>query len=432
MTKPAITKRSVKGAALTYNELDTNFQNLADATLTLTAGTGGTAVTADLNGNITLVAGTNVTITGDNTAKTITINSSGGSGTNASTITLANATQDTNQHYLSMSEAGATGNQALYTDLQLYYYPSTNALYVGGKVTTGEIGSNTSVGSGERITIGASDISVVSSDFRIRSGSSSSDYLRFYPGTSANSYEGFIDGAPDHDMAIRVFNSSGQVESSIGLDPHGLGMTLGASYAGSSSGSITFSDGVTRHVGITTTQRNNISSPAEGMMIYNSSTDTFQGYANGSWVTLSSALLTIPAFRAYPTSAQTITSGSLQKCNFGSESFDTNNNFASSRFTPTVAGYYQLNSTVRFDGANGTGECMIVIYKNGSEYARGWNSQGTQFAANFWSMSVSDIAYANGSTDYFEIYIQQGSGSDRTTTAYGNISFFSGCLIKAD
>lgn len=137
-----------------------------------------------------------------------------------------------------------------------------------------------------------------------------------------------------------------------------------------------------------------------------------------------------PAFRAYPSVAQTITSGSLQKVTFGSESFDTNNNFASSRFTPTVEGYYQLQSTVRLDGSNGTGECMIVIYKNGSEYARGWNSQGTQFAANFWSMSVSDVAYANGSTDYFEIYIQQGSGADRTTTQYANISYFSGCMIR--
>ena len=79
MAKPAITKRAVKAAALTYAELDTNFQNLADATLTITGGS--TAVTADLNGTITLVAGTNVTITGDNSAKTITINSSGAGAT---------------------------------------------------------------------------------------------------------------------------------------------------------------------------------------------------------------------------------------------------------------------------------------------------------------------------------------------------------------
>ena len=137
-----------------------------------------------------------------------------------------------------------------------------------------------------------------------------------------------------------------------------------------------------------------------------------------------------PAFRAYPSTSQTITSGSLQKVNFGGETFDTNNNFASSRFTPTVEGYYQLNCNIRIDGGSGTGECMIVLYKNGTEYARGWNSQGTVITTDFWSMNVSDIAYANGTTDYFEVYIQQGSGSDRTILGYSNISYFSGVMVR--
>ena len=81
MAKPAITKRVTKGSALTYAELDTNFQNLTDATIALTAGTGGTQVISDLNGNITLVAGTGITLAGDNTAKSVTITATSGSGT---------------------------------------------------------------------------------------------------------------------------------------------------------------------------------------------------------------------------------------------------------------------------------------------------------------------------------------------------------------
>jgi hypothetical protein len=69
-----MTLRNVKAAALTHTEHDQNFINLRDATISLVAGTGGTAVASDLNGSITLVAGTNVTLSGDNTAKTITIN----------------------------------------------------------------------------------------------------------------------------------------------------------------------------------------------------------------------------------------------------------------------------------------------------------------------------------------------------------------------
>jgi hypothetical protein len=73
---------------------------------------------------------------------------------------------------------------------------------------------------------------------------------------------------------------------------------------------------------------------------------------------------------------------------------------------------------------------MIVLYKNGAELSRGWNSMGTQFAANFWSMSVGDVAYANGSSDYFEIYIQQGSGGNLTTTPFEQISYFSGVMVR--
>lgn len=137
-----------------------------------------------------------------------------------------------------------------------------------------------------------------------------------------------------------------------------------------------------------------------------------------------------PAFRAYIDGSQAITSGSQQKVTFGSETFDTNSNFASSTFTPTVEGYYQLNATVRIAGPSGTGEIMITIWKNGSEYARGTNEGGTEQGASWYSMQVSDIAYANGTTDYFEIYIQQTSGSNKDTTAGTNISYFSGVMVR--
>jgi hypothetical protein len=75
---------------------------------------------------------------------------------------------------------------------------------------------------------------------------------------------------------------------------------------------------------------------------------------------------------------------------------------------------------------------MIILYKNGSEYKRGWNQRGTQIAANFWAMTVSSLAYANGSTDYFEIYVQQGSGGTISVTAVNApaITWFNGCMLR--
>jgi len=140
-----------------------------------------------------------------------------------------------------------------------------------------------------------------------------------------------------------------------------------------------------------------------------------------------------PAFSAYAAATlQNIPNGTQTKVLFQTEEFDTNSNYASSRFTPTVEGYYQLNAEVRLDGASGTGEMMIILYKNGSEYKRGTNQSGTQIAANFWAMQVSSLAYANGTGDYFEIYVQQGSGGTISVTAVNApaITWFNGCMIR--
>lgn len=140
-----------------------------------------------------------------------------------------------------------------------------------------------------------------------------------------------------------------------------------------------------------------------------------------------------PAFSAYAAAIlQTIPNNAQTKVLFQTEEFDTNSCYSSSRFTPNVEGYYQLNAEVRLDGTSGTGEMMIILYKNGSEYKRGTNQSGTQIAANFWAMQVSSVAYANGTTDYFEIYVQQGSGGDRTVTAVNNtaITWFNGCMLR--
>jgi aspartate aminotransferase-like enzyme len=140
-----------------------------------------------------------------------------------------------------------------------------------------------------------------------------------------------------------------------------------------------------------------------------------------------------PAFSAYAAAVlQTIPNDTLTKVLFQTEEFDTNNNYASSRFTPTVEGYYQLNAEVRLDGASGTGEMMIMLYKNGTGYKRGTNQSGTQIASNFWAMQVSTLVYANGTSDYFEIYVQQGSGGSVSVTAVDSpaITWFNGCMMR--
>ena len=140
-----------------------------------------------------------------------------------------------------------------------------------------------------------------------------------------------------------------------------------------------------------------------------------------------------PAFSAYPTSpAQTIATASSVRVNLGNEEYDIGSCYdaPNSKFQPNMEGYYQLNAAVRIDGSSGTGERMIVIYKNGAEYKRGTNESGTEASASFFSMTVSCQAYANGSTDYFEVYVVQNSGFNRTVSEFQQISYFQGCMLR--
>jgi len=106
-----------------------------------------------------------------------------------------------------------------------------------------------------------------------------------------------------------------------------------------------------------------------------------------------------PAFSAYATSSQSISSATFTKITLDTEVFDTNNNFASSRFTPTVAGYYQVNGNMRCGGTSKT-VAVVAIYKNGSSYGYGNQINGTSAI----QLVVSEIVYLNGSTDYVELY----------------------------
>lgn len=75
MVKPVIVKRNTKGSALTFSELDTNFQNLDDATISI-AIQGGDTVTNDLNDTTTFVASDGIAITAIPSSQTINFDAS--------------------------------------------------------------------------------------------------------------------------------------------------------------------------------------------------------------------------------------------------------------------------------------------------------------------------------------------------------------------
>jgi hypothetical protein len=129
-----------------------------------------------------------------------------------------------------------------------------------------------------------------------------------------------------------------------------------------------------------------------------------------------------PAFGVKRTTRQTVSSGTWTVVQFNVEDFDTNSNFNTStyKFTPTVAGYYQINLSI---GGTGVTVNRAMIAKNGT-----FTAMGNDVASTLASVATV-IVYMNGSTDYVEAQCLITAGGlqileDIYTT------YFSGALIR--
>tara|TARA_R100000479_G_scaffold169750_1_gene111715 strand:- start:174 stop:1154 length:981 start_codon:yes stop_codon:yes gene_type:complete len=121
-----------------------------------------------------------------------------------------------------------------------------------------------------------------------------------------------------------------------------------------------------------------------------------------------------PAFEAYNNGDQSISNATYTKMEVDTERFDTDNNFASHRFTPTTAGKYFVygKATLKLPGYKIYSH-RIAIYKNGSLYVV---NEGTMDDNNMLAtpMTIVSIIDMNGSSDYLEIYayLEKHGGSD--------------------
>jgi hypothetical protein len=140
----------------------------------------------------------------------------------------------------------------------------------------------------------------------------------------------------------------------------------------------------------------------------------------------------MPTFSAYQSSAQSISNGTTTKIQFQTEEWDTTSAFDNAtnyRFTPLVAGYYQVNGNAVVPQAiNNTG-LSVAIYKNGS--ASRWGSSGASNTSLFGRANVSALVYLNGSTDYIELYVIQAFGGTYSLAASSSETYFQAVLVRA-
>ena len=143
------------------------------------------------------------------------------------------------------------------------------------------------------------------------------------------------------------------------------------------------------------------------------------------------ALRNGPAFSAWNSTVTSIgATPATVKIGFQTEEFDTNNNFDTtlSRFTPTVAGYYQIDALITLAVATAGALFTPILYKNGSEFKFGGTALSS--AINFPRANISVLVYANGTTDYFEIFAGHSVGSTVNTYNLQNQTYFQAAYVR--
>ena len=138
-----------------------------------------------------------------------------------------------------------------------------------------------------------------------------------------------------------------------------------------------------------------------------------------------------PAFSASRTADQSISSSTWTKVALNVEAFDTNSCFDSTtnyRFTPNVAGYYQVNGRL-FGGGSSVVSTYVAIYKNGSLTAQAGVGVGSGTVGVI--PQIADVIYFNGTTDYVELYGYVAGTSPIFSAATGQFCVFSASMVRA-
>lgn len=124
----------------------------------------------------------------------------------------------------------------------------------------------------------------------------------------------------------------------------------------------------------------------------------------------------LPAARARQTVVQSLSNNTITKITFTAEDYDTHNNFASSTFTASVAGYYMVNAQVNFDSGTSC-SAYVHVYKNGA------NETNYYLDAQAYPSLIINTPVYLAVNDTVEIYANQQSGSSKNT-GNGNRSMY--------
>lgn len=179
---------------------------------------------------------------------------------------------------------------------------------------------------------------------------------------------------------------------------------------------------------MSTTQKTSIATPAEGLVVYDTSLNKLSVYSNGSWNNL--YVESEVSFNANRNgSDQSFPQNTDTLVNWSNESYDTASAFdlTTDRFVPTKAGKYLFVFNATCTGLLANEWCVNAIRKNGAVVAR--EAAYANLNGSLISLSTSILLSLNGTTDYVDVVINSNSASPVLSGGTGSTNL-TGFLIN--
>ena len=185
--------------------------------------------------------------------------------------------------------------------------------------------------------------------------------------------------------------------------------------------------------------------PTNGLKLISDSSSEIQLQANGTTIaTINSSGLSMnsgtmagngPAFSAYPSAQQTISSSTTTVVTCDTEEFDTAscfNNTGSTvggipaySFMPNVAGYYMFSTTVSNEVSVSSTRFIISVRKNGvGNRVFDYQNTGT------FNAPGTILYYLNGTTDYVDLTVYIAASTPKINAPFAQTRF-QGFLVRA-
>jgi hypothetical protein len=135
----------------------------------------------------------------------------------------------------------------------------------------------------------------------------------------------------------------------------------------------------------------------------------------------------VPSFLVHKNGVnQSIPNETSTVVTWSTEAFDTNNDFASNRFTVTVPGKYLFTGSVGVETITDTSRVGATLRKNGSVIAEG---NRTRTGDHIFATSIFSIVVDAQAGDYFDVIAIQDTGSAQNIYGQKSFTYFSGSRI---